>query len=70
MLLDTIILGGGGLIILWLYKENEQAKGLKKIYLLYIFPPDLHTLGCSIFFNPAKKKKKLFSLCCKPPVYS
>jgi hypothetical protein len=32
--------------------------GMKKMYLLYIFPPELHThlwLRCSNFFNPSKK---------------
>jgi hypothetical protein len=39
-----------GLISLWLYKENNKLLGLK-IYLLYLFPPELHTLmtyfGCA-----------------------
>jgi hypothetical protein len=37
--------------------RRKQATGLKKMYLLYIFPPELHTLmtRCSNFFNPAKK---------------
>jgi hypothetical protein len=38
---------GGGLINLWLYKE--QTTGLKKMYLLYISPPELHTLMTSLF---------------------
>jgi hypothetical protein len=37
----------GGLISLWLYKENKSY-GVK-MYLLYIFPPELHTLMTSLF---------------------
>jgi hypothetical protein len=29
----------GGLIRLWLYKENKKLRDLKKMYLLYIFSP-------------------------------
>jgi hypothetical protein len=39
----------GGLISLWLYKENTKATGFKKIYLLYIFPSELYTLMTSLF---------------------
>jgi hypothetical protein len=40
----------GGGIDLWLYKEKKkQDTGLKKIYLLYIFPTELHTLMASLF---------------------
>jgi hypothetical protein len=35
-----------GLISLWIYKENN---GIEKKYLLYIFPPELHTLMTSLF---------------------
>jgi hypothetical protein len=38
----------GGLISLWLYKENK-LRDWKKNYLLYIFPPQLHTLMTSLF---------------------
>jgi hypothetical protein len=29
----------GRLVSLWLYKENKKLRDLKKMYLLYIFPP-------------------------------
>jgi hypothetical protein len=38
----------GGLVSLWLYKENNKLRDLK-MYLLYIFPPELHTLMASLF---------------------
>jgi hypothetical protein len=37
-----------GLISLSLYKK-QQATGLKKMYLFYTFPPELHTLMTSLF---------------------
>jgi hypothetical protein len=37
-----------GLISLWLYEENNKLRDLK-MYLLYIFPPELHTLMASLF---------------------
>jgi hypothetical protein len=44
----------GGLINLWLYKENKLRDW--KMYLLYIFPLNsTHSwLRCSNFFNPSK----------------
>jgi hypothetical protein len=39
----------GGLISLWLYKENNKLRDWEKMYLLYIFPPELHTLMTSLF---------------------
>jgi hypothetical protein len=44
---DFAVYVQGGLISLWLYKK--QATGLKKIYLHYIFPPELHPLMTSLF---------------------
>jgi hypothetical protein len=38
----------GRLINIWLYREHK-LRGRKKIYLLYIFPPELHTLMTSLF---------------------
>jgi hypothetical protein len=48
--------GGGGLISLWLYKENNKLRDWK-MYLLYIFPLSSTHLWfrCSNFFNPSKK---------------
>jgi hypothetical protein len=37
-----------GLILLWLYKGNK-LRDWKKMYLLYIFPPKLHTLMTWLF---------------------
>jgi hypothetical protein len=39
----------GELISLWLYKENNKLRDWEKMYLLYIFPPELHTLLTSLF---------------------
>jgi hypothetical protein len=39
----------GELISLWLYKENKKLRDWRKVYLLYIFPPELHTLVTSLF---------------------
>jgi hypothetical protein len=36
------------LISVWLYKENYKL-WVGKMYLLYIFPPELHTLMTSLF---------------------
>jgi hypothetical protein len=36
------------LVSLWLYKENKLRIEKKK-YLLYIFPPERHTLTISLF---------------------
>jgi hypothetical protein len=34
----------------WALKRKQEGTGLKKkIYLLYIFPPELHTLMTSLF---------------------
>jgi hypothetical protein len=47
----------GGLISLWLYKENNKLRDWKNIFTVHI-PPELHTqlwLRCSDFFNPSKK---------------
>jgi hypothetical protein len=47
--------------------KKTTSHGIEKMYLLYIFPLELHTrlwLCRSNFFNPSKKKK-IFSLCCK-----
>jgi hypothetical protein len=38
----------GGLISGWLYKGNNKLRDWK-LYLLYIFPPELHTLTTSLF---------------------
>jgi hypothetical protein len=49
-------MGGGGLISLWLYKENNKLRDWKSVFTLHI-PPELHTLMTSLFnfFNPSKK---------------
>jgi hypothetical protein len=39
----------GGLISLWLYKEKNKLQNENKIYLLYISPPELHTLMATLF---------------------
>jgi hypothetical protein len=38
----------GGLISLWLYKENNKLRDRKNIFTLHI-PPELHTLMTSLF---------------------
>jgi hypothetical protein len=39
---------GGGLISLGFIKKTTSY-GIEKFYLLYIFPPELHTLMTSLF---------------------
>jgi hypothetical protein len=39
---------GGGLVSLWLYKENNKLRDWKKVFSLHI-PPELHTLMTSLF---------------------
>jgi hypothetical protein len=48
---------GGGLISLWLYKENYKLRHWKNLFTLYIHPlSSTHLwLRCSNFFNPSKK---------------
>jgi hypothetical protein len=45
----------GGLRSFGIIKKTTSY-GIGKMYLLYIFPPELQTrLRCSNFFNPSKK---------------
>jgi hypothetical protein len=41
--------GGGGVDNSLDLKIKQQGTGLKKMYLLYIFPPELHILMTSLF---------------------
>jgi hypothetical protein len=43
-----MVLYSRGLISLWLYKESNNLRD-RKMHLLYIFPPELHTLMTSLF---------------------
>jgi hypothetical protein len=38
ILCRSYYMGGGGLISVWLHKENNKLYRIEKIYLLYIFP--------------------------------
>jgi hypothetical protein len=46
----------GGLISLWLYKENKNY-GIQNIFTLHI-PPELHTYLCLRCFNIFNSSKK------------
>jgi hypothetical protein len=53
------ILGGGGLISLWLYNENNKLRDWEKKCIYSIYSPLSSThlwLRCSDFFNTSKKK--------------
>jgi hypothetical protein len=51
---DLTWIWGGGLISLWLYKENNKLRDWKNVFALHIPLSSTHLcLRCSNFFNPS-----------------
>jgi hypothetical protein len=51
---------GAGLIILWLYKENNKLRGWKNVFTLYIPPWAPHTYDFVILTSLTHSRKILF----------